>query len=154
MFGNVEEERAREVNPKQPGSRWVEVTGFCYDEVYSEPILPRGSVVFLQEIESLAEQTIAVKLTSGNAAYVLLNGEYITAHFSPQRVEKQEELLLLPLREGKNQLVVKLYNGFGNLLHYGIEPIEEWAIHTVKLEPVRLGRQEFHRVSRAADARL
>jgi len=36
-------------------------------------------VVFLQEIESLAEQTIAVKLTSGNAAYVLLNGEYITA---------------------------------------------------------------------------
>ncbi len=153
VFGNVEEERAREVNPKQPGSRWVEVTGFCYDEVYSEPILPRGSVVFLQEIESLAEQTIAVKLTSGNAAYVLLNGEYITAHFSPQRVEKQEELLLLPLREGKNQLVVKLYNGFGNLLHYGIEPIEEWAIHTLKLEPVRLGRQEFHRVSlRAADA--
>lgn len=153
VFGNVEEEGVGEVDPKRPGSRWVAVTDFRYGESYSEPILPRESVLFLQEIESLLEQTIAVKLTSGNAAYVLLNGEYITAHFSPQRVEKQEELLLLPLRKGKNQLVVKLYNGFGNVLHYGIEPLEEWAIHTVKLEPVRLGREEFHHVSlRAAGA--
>lgn len=153
MFGNVEEEGVGEVDPKRPGSRWVAVTDFRYGESYSEPILPREGVLFLQEIELLLEQTIAVKLTSGNAAYVLLNGEYITAHFSPQRAEKQEELLLLPLRKGKNQLVVKLYNGFGNVLHYGIEPLEEWAIHTVKLEPVRLGREEFHHVSlRAAGA--
>ena len=151
VFGNVEEEGAGEVNPKRPGSRWTEVTDFSYGKSYSEPILPRESVVFLQEIESLAQQTIAVKLTSGNAAYVLLNGEYVTAHFSPQRIEKQEELLLLPLRKGKNQLVVKLYNGFGNVLHYGIEPLEEWAIHTLKLDPVRLGRQEFQRVSLRAN---
>ncbi len=151
VFGNVEEEGAGEVNPKRPGSRWTEVTNFSYGKSYSEPILPRESVVFLQEIESLAQQTIAVKLTSGNAAYVLLNGEYVTAHFSPQRIEKQEDLLLLPLRKGINQLVVKLYNGFGNVLHYGIEPLEEWVIHTLKLDPVRLGRQEFQRVSLRAN---
>lgn len=79
VFGNVEEEGVGEVDPKRPGSRWVAVTDFRYGESYSEPILPREGVLFLQEIESLLEQTIAVKLTSGNAAYVLLNGEYITA---------------------------------------------------------------------------
>lgn len=152
VFGNVEEEGVGEVNPKRHDSHWMEVTDFCYGEQRSEPILPRGSVLFLQEIESLAEQTIAVKLTCGNAVYVLLNGEYITAHFSPRREEKQEELLLLPLRKGQNQLVVKLYNGFDNMLHYGIEPLVEWPIHTIKLEPVRLERQEFYRVSlRAAN---
>lgn len=151
VFGKVEEEGVGEVDPKRHDSRWVEVSDFRYGEPHSEPILPRGSVVFLQDIESLSEQTIAVKLTSGNAAYVLLNGEYITAHFSPRRVEKQEELLLLPLRKGKNQLVVKLYNGFNNVLHYGIGPQEEWAIHMLKLEPAHLGREEFHHVSLRAN---
>lgn len=164
VFGNVEEEGTAEIDPKAADSRWREVSDFRHGVEYTEAILPRGSVVFLQEIDSPKEQTIAIKLTSGNAVYILLNGEYITAHFSPERKEKQEELLLLPLKKGKNQLVVKFYNGFENVLHYGIEPLEEWVIHSRKLEPVQKlkveqksepgwGQKDLHRVSlRAADA--
>jgi alpha-L-fucosidase len=153
VFGNVEEEGVDEIDPKAADSRWTEVNDFRYGKEYTEAILPRGSVVFLQEIESPTEQTIAIKVTNGNAAYILLNGEYVTAHFSPERKEKQEELLLLPLKKGNNQLVVKFYNGFENRLHYGIEPLEEWVIHSQTLKPVRLERKDFHRVSlRAADA--
>ena len=153
VFGNVEEEGVDEIDPKAADSRWTEVNDFRYGKEYTEAILPRGSVVFLQEIESPTEQTIAIKVTNGNAAYILLNGEYVTAHFSPERKEKQEELLLLPLKKGNNQLVVKFYNGFENRLHYGIEPLEEWVIHSRKLEPVRVERKDLHRVSlQAADA--
>ncbi len=153
VFGNVEEEGAAVIDVQAEDARWVEVLGFRYGEEQSEAILPRESVVLLQEIESSKDQSVAVRVTSGNAAYILLNGQYITAHFSPERTEKEEELLLLPLKKGENQLVIKLYNGFENLLHYGIAPLEEWFIHSRKLEPVRLEKKDFYRVSlRAANS--
>lgn len=153
VFGTVEEEGAAAIDPKATDSRWVEVTNFRYGEEHAEAILPRGSVVFLQEIASDKEQTIAIRLTSGNAAYILLNGEYITAHFSPERIKKQQELLLLPLKKGNNQLVIKHYSGFEKVLHHGIEPLESWSLHTRKLAPVQLERSDYQRISlRASDA--
>lgn len=153
VFGTMDEEGVPVIDPKATDTRWEEVTDFRYGEEHSEAILPRGSVVFLQEIESAKEQTIAIKLTTGNAAYILLNGEYITAHFSPERKEKQQELLLLPLKKGKNQLVVKHYSGFEDVLYHGIEPLESWSIHTQKLSSVQLSKKDFYSVSlRAANA--
>ena len=85
----------------------------------------------MQEIESTKNQTIAVELGTGNAVYVLLNGEYITAHFSPERKEWQTETLLLPLKKGMNQLVIKHFNRFEDKLNYSIKPLDSWKVYTL-----------------------
>lgn len=153
VFGNVEEEGAQQVDVNAADSRWVAVNNFPYGERQTERILPRASVVFLQEIESTHEQTVAVKIESGNAVYILLNGEYITAHFSPDRIKQQEEIVLLPLKKGRNQLIIKYYNGFEKEFSYGITPLDEWSVYTRKLSPVILERGSDHRISiRSADS--
>ena len=153
VFGNVEEEGTQVVDVHAAGSRWMAVDNFRYGESHTEPVIPRASVVFLQEIESTHAQTVAVKIESGNAVYILLNGEYITAHFSPDRIKQQEETVLLPLKKGRNQLVIKYYNGFEKQFSYGITPLDEWTVYTRKLSPVNLERINDHRISiRSADS--
>ncbi|MEA5128431.1 MAG: alpha-L-fucosidase [Proteiniphilum sp.] len=153
VFGNVEEEGIQRVDVNTAGSRWEAVDEFHYGESYTESILQRASVVFLQEIESTDEQTVAVKIESGNAVYILLNGEYVTAHFSPDRVKRQEETVLLPLKKGRNQLIIKYYNGFEKEFSYGITPLDEWTVYTRKLASVPLGKGVDHQISiRSADS--
>ena len=57
------------------------------------PLGMRESVLFLQEIESTKEQKIAVEIGSGNAVYILSNGKYITAHFSPERIKYEKNYI-------------------------------------------------------------
>ncbi|NLC86704.1 MAG: hypothetical protein GX680_07135 [Bacteroidales bacterium] len=155
VFGNLEEEGVDYINFDQHSadeiSNWNDVVGFKYGETYTERISPRQSVVFLQEIESDRDQTVAVKLGSGNGVYILLNGSYVTAHLSPERLKYQEELVLLPLKKGVNQLVVKYYNGYEKELSYSITPLNEWIIYENNLTPVSLQRKEYHTVSLTAD---
>lgn len=146
VFGNVEEEGTAHVRIADD-AKWQKVTDFRYGETIEENILPRASVVFLQEIQSDEAQEIAVEITSGNAVYILLNGEYITAHFSPQRLKKQKETLLLPLKKGDNQLIIKYYNGFEKSFSYGIMPLNEWTVYTQRLSPVTLDKKEHHSFS-------
>ena len=153
VFGFVEEEGVTFVDINAPDSRWRQVKDFQNGEVYNESIIERQSVIFLQEIESIQSQTAAVKIRGGNAMYILLNGKYITAHFSPDRIKDQEEIVLLPLKKGVNQLIVKYYNGFDTELTYSITPLEEWQQYSIKLPSFTIKRNDTHRISlRSEDA--
>ena len=153
VFGFTDEEGVTNVNPNSSDSRWEQIDNFKLGEVYNEAITERESVVFLQEIESTISQTAAVKIKSGNAVYILLNGEYITAHFSPDRVPDQEEVVLLQLNKGSNQLIVKYYNGYNKEFSYSITPLEEWQQYSVKLPALKIDKSKVHNVSiRSNDA--
>lgn len=134
VFGSMPEEGNVHVDT----SDWRKVDGFEYGKSNIERVLPRASIVLLQEIESTKAQTIAVEIESGNAVYMLLNGEYITAHFSPDRIESQKEIVLLPLTKGKNQFVIKYYNGFAREFSYSMTPLNEWTIHTQSVSSMNL----------------
>ena len=136
VFGNMPEEGNINVIIDDV---WKKVTNFTYGASITEKILPRASIVFLQELESNKEQTIAVEIESGNAAYILLNGEYVTAHFSPERIKSQKEIVLLPLKKGNNQLVIKYYNGFDREFTYSINPLSEWTEYTKSVPTMKLG---------------
>lgn len=136
VFGNMPEEGNGDVVIDEA---WKQVSNFTYGTSTTEKILPRASIVFLQEIQSNKEQTIAVEVESGNAAYILLNGEYVTAHFSPNRIKAQKEIVLLPLKKGENQLVIKLYNGFDKELTYSINPLTEWTQYTKSVPTMGIG---------------
>ncbi|HBQ56823.1 MAG TPA: hypothetical protein DD786_06695, partial [Porphyromonadaceae bacterium] len=149
VFGYVEEEGMAVVNVRAEDSGWEPVSHFRYGEPYSEKIPPRQSMLFLQEIESEKDQSIAVEVGSGNGVYMLLNGAYLTAHLSPWRVKFGKEIVLLPLQKGLNQLIIKHYNGYESDLSYSLQPLEEWSIYSQQLPVTRINQS----VSiRAADA--
>lgn len=147
VFGFLEEEDAEPVSPQQPEEGWEQITGFRYGEKLVCPLGQRESLLFLQEIESSRDQLAAVEIGSGNAVYLLLNGKYVTAHCSPDRVNYETETVLLPLQKGMNQLVIKLYNGFEKELFYSITPLREWRRYSLKLSPMRLSRSDLHSLS-------
>jgi|LSQX01.2.fsa_nt_gb alpha-L-fucosidase len=155
VFGNLEEEGLDFVSVGQLSEDlktvWKEVIDYKYGEKYQEKISPRQSFILLQEIESDRNQTIAVRLGSGNGAYIILNGRYITAHLSPKRLKYQEEIVLLPLTKGKNQLIVKYYNGYEKELSYSITPLNEWTIFENNLSSYNLQEKEYHTISLTAE---
>ena len=147
VFGYVEEENERIITDDEMDSEWTLVKNFAYGEKQVMNISPRGSILFLQEIESSKEQTIAVEIGSGNAVYMLLNGDYLTAHFSPERKEWQSEIVLLPLKKGKNQFVIKYFNRFEKNLNYSIQPLDSWKVFSLELQPTILNDDKIHKVS-------
>lgn len=151
VFGFVEEEGVTIVNLEAADSKWNHVNDFQFGKVYNEPIIERQNIIFLQEIESTQNQTAAVKIRGGNAIYILLNGKYITAHFSPERIKDQEEIVLLPLKKGVNQLIIKYYNGFDTEIKYSITPLEEWQKYSIKLPPFAIKKNNIHNITLRSD---
>lgn len=144
VFGFVEEENRPSVTPQQLLEEWQQIPDFRYGEKHSLPLSERESVLFLQEIESSEEQVAAVEIGSGNALYLLLNGRYVTAHFSPDRVNYATEIVLLPLRKGVNQLIVKYHNGFEPALSYSITPLKQWRRYVQMLPQFTLSGKGTH----------
>ena len=146
VFGFLDEEQAAPVSARELEENWEQITAFRYGEKLTHPLGERESLLFLQEIRSSRDQLAAVEIGSGNAVYILLNGRYLTAHFSPGRVNHQTETVLIPLQKGMNQLVIKYYNGFEKELCYSITPLWEWRRYSQKLPTMQLTRQELHRL--------
>ena len=146
VFGFLDEEQAAPVSARELEENWEQITAFRYGEKLTHPLGERESLLFLQEIRSSRDQLAAVEIGSGNAVYILLNGRYLTAHFSPGRVNHQTETVLIPLQKGMNQLVIKYYNGFEKELCYSITPLREWRRYSQKLPTMQLTRQELHRL--------
>ena len=147
VFGYIEEEQGELISKDAIEDSWTPIQGFSYGEKQEMNLRPRGSMLLMQEIVSSKNQTIAVEVGSGNAVYILLNGEYITAHFSPQRKEWQKETVLLPLKKGDNQLVIKHFNRFEDKLYYSIQPMDSWQIYSQQIQPVDLSKNKTHKVS-------
>ena len=147
VFGTVEEENKGLISADELQSDWTEVEDFNYGETQKMKLNPRASVLFLQEIESAKEQTIAVEVGSGNGVYMLLNGEYLTAHFSSERKEGEKEEVFLPLKKGKNQLLLKFFNRFEKNLYYSLNPLNSWQVYLLPLAPAPLNKNKLHTLS-------
>ena len=65
-----------------------------------------------QEIESDKDQDVLFELRSGNGVEVVLNGQTFSKHLNPYRCTLRDEQILLPLRKGKNTVVIRFYNRF------------------------------------------
>ncbi|NLZ94957.1 MAG: hypothetical protein GX921_03920 [Bacteroidales bacterium] len=149
VFGFVEEEQEKQISIDLIKENWTPIEDFNYGEKQSMKLKPRGSMLMMQEVESSKEQTVAIEVGSGNAVYILLNGEYITAHFSPERKAWQTETVLLPLKKGNNQLVIKYFNRFEDKLNYSIQPLDSWQVYSQQLESRVLSKSKdrVHNVS-------
>ena len=83
----------------------------------------------MQEIESPRTQRIMAEVGAGNGIEIYLNGKSIMKHLNPYRTTFRKELVVLPLKKGNNQVVIRLYNRFENQLNYLLRPASHPIIY-------------------------
>lgn len=96
---------------------------------------PFQSYYVLQEIFTPEAQDKLIEIGSGDAVQVWLNGENLVTHNNPRGSNMNKEIILLPLKAGKNQLLVKFYNRYGYQLDYCINDNVPQSIYYQKLSP-------------------
>ncbi|SEA86838.1 alpha-L-fucosidase [Chitinophaga terrae (ex Kim and Jung 2007)] len=153
------------IDPSRPwpdagGSTWTR-----HDDWKNDALIPlsddRTSALYiLQEITAPEAGDYLVGFTSGDGIAVFLNGEEQIVHNNPERGETQREVLLLPLKAGKNQLVVKYYNRFAKAPVVGINRNIPQVMYTQPLsvnlpaQPVKAELREARPVSPHRNLRM
>jgi alpha-L-fucosidase len=137
-FEEVPEKISPEINPsvdwtKRSNLSWKESLDWKDGEVVSMESKPLQSWFVLQEIRSEKAQKQIVEISSGEGVIVWLNGENLVMHNNPRNSVLNKELVLLPLKAGKNQLLIKFYNRYGWKVEFSIN----------KAVPQRIFRQEL-----------
>ncbi len=142
-------ERAN-IDPALPwgraGKAW-EKTDWKNNDIYTMPGDLRQAWYMLQEITSPRDQQILVSVTSADAVMVLLNGKILVLHNNPYKKESMQDVVLLDLKKGKNQLLVKCFNNFLKEAHMGIGTHVPQHVYTKKLEPAKFRKGEYFPVN-------
>ena len=141
VFGYVEEENR--LSP-EIDTTWKNIGTMKYGERQQMELRSRESLLVLQEIQSSANQDAAIEISSGCAAYIILNGKYITAYFPTPGVEFQKKILVLPVKKGNNQLIIKFFNRNTEELMYSLKPLEKWTVYRMKLPSFNLNSTATH----------
>ena len=122
--------------------KWNLITGWENGVVVSKDSKPMESLFILQEINADQDQNQLIELQSGSGVMVWLNGENLVKHNNSKGSDLNREIVLLPLKPGKNQLLIKFYNRSDYQLSYGINNSIPQTIYRQKLSP-----QDFSRVN-------
>ena len=141
VFGYLEEENRLSV---EIDTTWKNIGTMKYGERQQMELRSRESLLVLQEIQSSANQDAAIEISSGCAAYIILNGKYITAYFPTPGVEFQKKILVLPVKKGNNQLIIKFFNRNTEELMYSLKPLEKWTVYRMKLPSFNLNSTATH----------
>ena len=113
-------------------NEWLELNDFPYGCKLELELNQRGSILILQELIAKKDMEIALDVGSGNGMYLLLNGNYITAHCLTHRPSYQKEIVVLQLKKGVNQIVMKYFNRFEESLQFSITPLDEWVEYSTE----------------------
>ena len=141
VFGYVEEENRLSV---EIDTTWKNIGTMKYGDMQQMELRSRESLLVLQEIHSSAGQDAVIEISSGSAAYIILNGKYITAYFPTPGVEFQKKILVLPVKKGNNQLIIKFFNRNTEELMYSLKPLNEWVVYRMKLPSFNLNSTATH----------
>lgn len=133
--------------PRNNGKTWAEHPEYRNGTQYSLPAGQMTAYYVLQEITSPRAQQLLVKVTSGDAVTVFLNGKSLFIQNNPYKKDSIVHSVLLPLSEGKNQLVVKLFNHFKRSLPFNIDYNVPQVYYTKTLPPLKMQKGKYYPVS-------
>ena len=94
--------------PLRKGGEWKEVT----EEKITLPVNIIEDYYLMQTVESPKEQDILLDVAAGNGIELFVNGISVMKHLNPYRCKYREEKILVHLKKGTNQLVLRAYNRF------------------------------------------
>ncbi len=147
VHGNLKDVAVDQPWPNGKSPVWQLKGDWKNNEVY-EVAADKGSATYLlQEIVADQDQSYAVGITSGDAVTVSLNGQVLDEHNNPLKVRSMNDVILLPLKKGKNQLIVKFYNGFQKSSTIGIATNVKQVIYRKALKPLQLEKGKYYPIS-------
>ena len=114
------------------GGKWQEIADD--QKMFASNILE--SYYIMQEVVSPTDQDVLVDVGAGNGLELFLNGESMLKHLNPYRCQFREEKVLLPLRKGTNQIVLRVYNRFEKKTGFLLRQSADQTIYkqTIKLD--------------------
>ncbi|MFC0182264.1 hypothetical protein ACFFJX_06705 [Pseudarcicella hirudinis] len=141
-----------EIDPSKgwPGSSnkpWEVKSNWKNDVVYSLPAETYEGYYLLQDINSPKDQSILVEITSGDGVLVMLNGKELFVHNNPAKAESQKDIIMLPLKSGKNQLLVKVSNTFKKNIPVSINTNIQQVLYRKALDQFSLQKMQFYPLS-------
>jgi alpha-L-fucosidase len=122
----------------EAGMKWVLLSESQTANETAFSSRPIQSNYILQEIFSDKAQDQLVGLESGDGIEVWLNGENLVRHNNPRNIQANREVVLLPLKSGKNQLLVKFYNRYGYEVRCNLHPETNQSLYFMKLNPIKI----------------
>ena len=111
--------------PLRKGGEWKEVT----EEKITLPVNIIEDYYLMQTVESPKEQDILLDVAAGNGIELFVNGTSVMKHLNPYRCKYREEKVLVHLKKGTNQLVLRAYNRFEKETTLMIRPSLEQVIY-------------------------
>jgi alpha-L-fucosidase len=100
----------------------------------------------LQEIESNEDKKVIVKITSGDALTVWMNGKQRYIQINPLKRDTLVHFISLDLKRGKNQLLVKLFNNFQKQIHFAIDFSVPQIIYRKELPPFKVKKNKMYSI--------
>ena len=111
--------------PLRKGGEWKEMT----EEKITLPVNIIEDYFMMQTIESPKEQDILLDVAAGNGIELFVNGVSVMKHLNPYRCKYREEKVLVHLKKGTNQLVLRAYNRFEKETSFMLRPSSEQVIY-------------------------
>ena len=132
--------------PNKNDKAWQSTPEFKNGEVYSLPADMMTGYYLLQEIESPKPQQLVVRITSGDGLMVFLNGKKRFIQNNPFKKDSVAHYVLLDLKQGKNQLVVKLFNHFQKQIYFSVDYNVPQVIYQKTLPQIQLRKNIYYPV--------
>lgn len=110
---------------------------------YSLPGEMNTAYYVFQEIQSPVDQPFLIKVASGDGVMIILNGKELFKHNNPSRSDSMINHVILDLKKGKNQLVVKLFNHFNKEIKFSIDNKAPQDQYVKQLNVIDLGKKQF-----------
>jgi alpha-L-fucosidase len=119
--GDVNLIRVNEIWPSSAGRSWTNLPNYKQGELISLEAGAMTAYYFLQEIKSSKEQMLSVRIASGDAVVVFVNGKQEFIHQNQKDVDMSYHTLNISLKAGVNQILIKAFNHFHKAARFSIE---------------------------------
>lgn len=130
-------------NPPVENSAWKEIT--IGKHIFDAK--PKDTYYVMQNIESPREQNIIVDAGAGNGIEIYLNGKSIMKHLNPYGCKFRTEKVLLPLKKGNNQIIMRIYNRFEKNISYILCPSKEKTIYKQDFTLQETSKKKNHKLT-------
>ncbi|MBB2149951.1 alpha-L-fucosidase [Pedobacter gandavensis] len=139
----------KDIDPTQAwGKRrpltWTRKADWKNNEKYTLEADRSTAVYLLQEIIATEDQPFLAGFTSTDGVMVVLNGEVLAKHNNPFKENQLNDLILLSLKKGKNQLLVKLYNGYQKKIDLGIQTGQPQELFYKELPAISFEKGKYY----------
>lgn len=132
--------------PESQDKVWRAMPDWTNGHLCTLPADRESAYYVLQEIESTEDKKVMVKITSGDALTVWINGKQRYLQINPLKRDSVAHFIVLDLQRGKNQLLIKLFNNFQKRIHFAIDFSVPQVIYRKELPILNVKKNKLYSI--------